>query len=89
MATQKILEASRALASTKWATSNDPDRNKRLLSRKWLVSIGTIGAVIGCAIGDIPLEPAECAAMVVPAIAYVLGESWVDGRQTRNNPRSE
>lgn len=60
--------------------TNDYDRNRRLLSRKWLTGVGTAGALVFCAVAGIELSPAHYAAIVVPGVAYIFGESWVDGR---------
>ena len=68
--------------------TKDFDRNKRLLSRKWLLSLGTLGGLFYCGIADVGLTTAECAAIVVPTVAYVFGESWVDGRRSRSDERT-
>lgn len=64
--------------------SDDDRRTRRLLSRKWLVGIGTSTAMLLCGVFKVNLDPAQCAAIVVPAVAYILGESWVDGKRPRS-----
>ena len=49
-----------------------------LISRKWLMAGGTIGTVVWCAAADVGLSAPECGALVVTAVAYIFGESWVD-----------
>ncbi len=65
-------------------TSKDDFRTRRLLSRKWLVGTGTATAMLLCGVLNVNLDAAQCAAVVVPAVAYILGESWVDGRRPRS-----
>tara|TARA_Y100000310_G_scaffold233219_1_gene236077 strand:+ start:3822 stop:3992 length:171 start_codon:yes stop_codon:yes gene_type:complete len=54
---------------------------KKLTSRKfWIALIGAaIMAVNG--ITDLGLDTGQAVALLLPLIAYILGESWADGKR--------
>jgi hypothetical protein len=55
-------------------------RKPALTSRKFWVAVGTILAIILSDILGVDLEPETVVTVVVAVAAYILGESWVDGR---------
>ena len=52
----------------------------RLKSRKFWVSIITALVMAIAAFTGIELDPEQILAIVLPVMAYLLGQSWVDGK---------
>ena len=56
---------------------------QKLKSRKfWLAAITTIVMLIAAFTGA-DLDPEEVAAIILPIVAYIAGESWIDGKHER------
>ena len=56
-----------------------PRQKRKMQSRKLWVAGITAGAMFLCGMLKIDLSPVQCAAIVAPAVAYILGESFADG----------
>ena len=52
----------------------------RLKSRKFWVSTVTAVVMAIAAFTGIELDPEQILAIVLPVMAYLLGQSWVDGK---------
>ena len=54
-------------------------------SRKFWVAVVTIGVMLGNHFGGWDLSLEAVLAVVLPAVAWILGESWVDGQSAKVN----
>ena len=54
-------------------------QKRKMQSRKLWVALLTSAAVVACSVLKVDLSPVQCAAVVAPAVAYILGESFADG----------
>lgn len=54
------------------------------LSRKFWVGIVGFVIMLLNQVAGWDLDPAETTAILLPLIAWILGESWVDGKAAKN-----
>jgi len=54
---------------------------KKLRSRKLWVAIITAFAIFLTEVFGIEIDPENLVVVVLPIIAYILGEAWIDGRK--------
>ena len=58
-------------------------RKSPWLSRKFWLSLISFIVLLANQIWGIELDPAALAAVVLPIVAYVLGEAWVDANHKK------
>lgn len=54
----------------------------KLKSRKFWVAIITAVVMLVSQLSGVELDPDQWATILVPVVAYILGESWVDARRS-------
>ena len=59
-------------------------RKSPWLSRKFWLSLISFVVLLVNQIWGIELDPAALAAVVLPIVAYILGEAWVDTKCDKN-----
>ena len=73
-------------------TPPTPGANRRKrspwLSRKFWLSLISFAVLLINQIWGIELDPAALAAVVLPIVAYILGEAWVDTKYGKNEKDS-
>lgn len=58
----------------------DVERKHWLLSRKfWLAIVTALAMVLSSTLG-VELEPETVVAIILPVVAYILGESYIDAK---------
>lgn len=63
--------------------SGEQERKHWLLSRKfWLAVLTALAMVLSDTLG-LELEPETMVAIILPVIAYILGESYIDGKAVK------
>jgi len=56
---------------------------QKLKSRKFILALATVLAMLITAWCDVELDPEQVAAIIAPVIAYVFGEAWVDNQRQK------